>query len=475
MSLQQVCSSSTGHIGYRLLANAPLQAPELRLKRRTSRFSDRMSRSYGESRAIRISGRPTVPVSTSGTRSCRKAETSSGANRTPDMKHALALLFCFLAFGSAARASTLAPGIYERSGHPVYVGVEHELPDAAGNDFFDPRTQQTDSLNAGERGLRLRSGLHEERRVILTPQGRLGVSLYYADAKPRATILLVHGNDAETREMGFIIPFFACNGINVLSYDQRGTGDSRGNWFLNGPIQRAQDAAAIYDAFRGDRHVDSQRIGVWGFSNGGWTAPIVAVQRPLAFMILKSAPAESLKSNIDYEVVQLMRHHGQGEAATRHALALWQSVEAALDGTGSWKDAKRTYDEATAQPWFAYSLMPKMPVPPTASLEDGFRRAISYDPTQKLQRVRVPTLAIYGALDHNVDAASSSARMRRYFKAAGMRDFTMHVYPRAGHLLIVSNTGYNGDPVPPQRFVPGYPQVMLTWLAQRGFTKTATP
>ncbi len=72
-----------------------------------------------------------------------------------------------------------------------------------------------------------------------TPQGRLGVSLYYADAKPRATVLLVHGNDAETREMGFIIPFFACNGMNVLSHDQRGTGDSTGNWFLNGPIQRA--------------------------------------------------------------------------------------------------------------------------------------------------------------------------------------------------------------------------------------------
>jgi hypothetical protein len=28
MSLQRVCSSSSGQIGYRLLANAPIQAPE---------------------------------------------------------------------------------------------------------------------------------------------------------------------------------------------------------------------------------------------------------------------------------------------------------------------------------------------------------------------------------------------------------------------------------------------------------------
>jgi hypothetical protein len=49
MSLRRVCSSSSGQIGYRLLANAPIQAPELSLKRRTSRFSDRISWSYGES------------------------------------------------------------------------------------------------------------------------------------------------------------------------------------------------------------------------------------------------------------------------------------------------------------------------------------------------------------------------------------------------------------------------------------------
>jgi hypothetical protein len=50
MSVQQVCSSFNRQIGFRLLANAPLQAPERSLKRRTSRFADRISRSYGESR-----------------------------------------------------------------------------------------------------------------------------------------------------------------------------------------------------------------------------------------------------------------------------------------------------------------------------------------------------------------------------------------------------------------------------------------
>ena len=40
----------------------------------------------------------------------------------------------------------------------------------------------------------------------------------------------------------------------------------------------------------------------------------------------------------------------------------------------------------------------------------------------------------------------------------------------AGHQLIVSKSGYNGDPTPPERYVPQYPQIMITWLARRGFT-----
>jgi dipeptidyl aminopeptidase/acylaminoacyl peptidase len=107
--------------------------------------------------------------------------------------------------------------------------------------------------------------------------------------------------------MGFLIPYFVLNGINVISYDQRGTGKSSGNWLQNGPVQRAADVEAAYDAYSTSAHVDGKRTGVWGFSNGAWTAPIVATTRPLAFMILKSGPAESIETNIYYSVEQNLR------------------------------------------------------------------------------------------------------------------------------------------------------------------------
>ena len=237
-------------------------------------------------------------------------------------------LATWLSLTLLAQASTLAPGLYAVSGRTIYVGIEHELPDPPSNDFFDPASQRTGDLHA-TRALRLQRGISQERRTIAASEGPLAFSLYFAGKKPRSTVILIHGNDPEAREMGFIIPFFVLDGINVISYDQRGVGQSAGNWFLNGPGQRAEDVAAIYDAMRSDAHVDSRRIGLWAFSNGGWTAPLVSLHRPIAFMILKSAPTESLSRNIDYEVEQVMRRH-YVEAASPQAIALWHTFERAL-------------------------------------------------------------------------------------------------------------------------------------------------
>jgi alpha-beta hydrolase superfamily lysophospholipase len=223
--------------------------------------------------------------------------------------------------------------------------------------------------------------------------------------------------------------------------------------------------------------VDSHRIGIWGFSNGGWTAPLVALHRPTAFMILQSAPTESLAQNIDYEVEQELRRH-HAEVALPQAIALWHTFEGALNGVVSWSYTKRLYDLDAKQAWFRYSLMPDLGVsiPPPPSTIAGLRRFVTFDPTHTLLSVAsTPTLALYGALDRKVDAADSARHLREYLLRAGNRDVTITTYPNAGHQLIVSKSGYTGDPALPERFVPGYPQTMIAWLTERGFTKERIP
>jgi alpha-beta hydrolase superfamily lysophospholipase len=115
-------------------------------------------------------------------------------------------------------------------------------------------------------------------------------------------------------------------------------------------------------------------------------------------------------------------------------------------------------------------------IPPPPSMVAGLRRFVTFDPTHTLLSVSsTPTLALYGALDRNVDAADAATHLREYLTRAGDRDVTIKTYPNAGHQLIVSKSGYNGEPALPERFVSGYPPIVITWLAERGFTKERMP
>lgn len=373
----------------------------------------------------------------------------------------------------AALLALPTPGLYHTaSGTQAYVGIEHSLPDAAAAQAYEPATRQL--VDAPKMyGWRLNRAVHEQRTIVMTPQGALGVSLYYSDQRKRATIVLIHGNDPETREMGFIIPYFVLHGINVISYDQRGTGSSAGNWQMSGPGQRAVDVDAVIDAFAANKLVDRRRIGVWGFSNGGWTAPAVATQRRIAFMILKSAPAESLPMNILFESKQRMLRYHENAASTTAAVRTWRYILNALCDGASWTPAIRAYHAAQHSAWFAHSLLPpNLPLPLRGAAAQGYRNFACYDPADLLTRVTTPTLALYGAHDRAVDVPHASKTLRTDFAKAGMTDFTMRIYPGAAHTLVLSRDGFKADA--PARYARGYPDVMIEWLAHRGYLR-ATP
>jgi pimeloyl-ACP methyl ester carboxylesterase len=379
------------------------------------------------------------------------------------------LLAGYVGAHASAAGENFVPGLYrDQDGRSIYAAIDNEDNKPAVN-YLDPKTQRFGTITApGE--LHLQKRVNEKRVTVEAPEGRLGVSFYYADMSKRAAVILIHGNEDQTRDMGYLIPLFVLNGVNVISYDQRGNGESVGSWQKNGPVQRAADVAAIYDAFQTDPLVDRKRIGLWAFSNGGWTAPIVATQRPIAFMILVGAPAETLADNICFEIRQRMEHDGFDERATSDAVEAARALMEAIAGTGSWERAEKLYVAAVSQKWFSDSALPpnlKFPLPQERI--DSLRRQVVYDPAATLERVTTPTLALFGALDRSVDSSHAAATLQKDFAKAGMRDFTVRVYKDVGHSLVVSKTGYDDQSASPLRCASDYPQVMIDWLRQRGF------
>ena len=135
----------------------------------------------------------------------------------------------------------------------------------------------------------------------------------------------------------------------------------------------------------------------------------------------------------------------------------------------NWEGARAALSAAKPQPWFSYTrIPPELPIPPPLPVLAGLQAALIYDPTSALKKVRTPTLALFGALDKNVDTADSEARLRSDFYAAGNRSLTVRVFSDADHTLSASATGFEDQTLVPRRAVPGYPEVVIEWLEARG-------
>ena len=82
------------------------------------------------------------------------------------------------------------------------------------------------------------------------------------------------------------------NGIAVLRYDDRGAGLSTGDYFSATGIDFAADASAAVDFLLSRDDINPEQVGVFGHSEGGGLAPMIAVDNPnVAFVIAMSGYA----------------------------------------------------------------------------------------------------------------------------------------------------------------------------------------
>lgn len=86
-----------------------------------------------------------------------------------------------------------------------------------------------------------------------------------------------------------------------------------------------------------------------------------------------------------------------------------------------------------------------------------------------LENVRCPLLALFGELDRIVMTEESVVRMEKTLKQSRHEDYTIRVYPKAGHNLVVAETGVL--PIDLRRLrpapVPGAYEMMIDWILKR--------
>jgi uncharacterized protein len=269
-----------------------------------------------------------------------------------------------------------------------------------------------------------------------------GTLIKPATTGPHPAVVLVHGSSPNVRGplVDFATEVFAQHGIAALTYDKRGYGQSSGNPNKNSLYSLADDALAAVHYLQSRADIDPRRVGMEGESQGGWIIPIAASRgKDVAFLVLVAASGVSPAQQGVFNIEQHLRNAGWSERVV---------------------DTGRKARKLEAD--YAYAVIQGR-LPATNGLEALVSFRADYDPVPVLEKLTQPALIFLGAADPFVPTEYSALVFDHALRKADNKDYTIIVYPGAGHgIEVATTTNAQGETI--YQYVAGYRETMTNWV-----------
>jgi hypothetical protein len=269
----------------------------------------------------------------------------------------------------------------------------------------------------------------------------------YSPAGPTALVAL-HGAGEGTRDspsLRHLHELLPPHGIGVVTFDRRGEGESTGDATRGRFDLQADDALAVL------RAIGAERSGLFGYSQGGWIAPLAAARSDdVAFLVLVASIGVTPSEQMMVAVERQLRLAGYGDDVVDRALDLRRRFEHWIHAVAPEPDEQLAGDllAAVDEPWAG-----QLWLPPSLLDEEGVRlwiEEMDYDPRPTFEHVRVPTLSFYGELD-SWAPVEASVKAWRDARGDGVE---LVVIPGAEHDLTV----------PDGSVAPEYDRRLVEWL-----------
>lgn len=293
---------------------------------------------------------------------------------------------------------------------------------------------------------------------------QLAGSLYRPEGSPPYPALIVlHAANGGTRDYPFyqhLIEYLPSQGIAVLLYDRRGSGKSTGDFERADFNDLAGDAIAAIDYLHSQNDIDIRKIGVYGVSQGGWIAPLVAAQRPdVAYLIIVSGSGVSPAKQMEYAAITVLRKAGFSEDIVARAVDLRNRVNQYYRGKLPFETVKSDIDRVQEEPWFPYTFLGSSDQLPRDVTQDKWYYELDYDPLLAWHRVAQPSLFLFAEDDQWVPVQESIVNFRSVTKH--LRDVTMLEIDGTDHLMMDINAEVKA------RVSDRYVGALISWLEQR--------
>jgi hypothetical protein len=298
-----------------------------------------------------------------------------------------------------------------------------------------------------------------------------------AGGGPFPVVVFVHGSGNESAVAGEAFPYLvAANGLAAFVYDKRGTGRSDGHYTqLFGPL--SDDVVSAVHWLTLQPGIDPARIGLAGFSQGGWIAPLAALKEPaVKFVVVGYGLAMSVAAQDSLEAPLTLKALGFDSAAIGQFEDLNNAVHrVARQGfLGGWDDVEAKVDLYRRTAWFAAITGTPTWVGSILAMGLDSAKAIApnlvktyfdpyYDPVPTLAALNIPMLWLIAADDITAPPGLTLATLE-HLRTLG-KPFETIVFPRADHGMqqFIERGGHRVY----TKYADGYFSTMVTWLQRQ--------
>jgi len=241
-------------------------------------------------------------------------------------------------------------------------------------------------------------------------------------------------------------------GIAVLRYDDRGIGQSTGNFMSSTTADFADDAEAAVKYIKSRSDLKDLSIGLMGHSEGGMIAPVVASRnKDVKFIILLAGPAVPIVQLMIKQSDDQMRLGGASEEARK----LSDSTDMRLYTFVNEHPNLPAADLKIKIDTLLYRDIRKYPVADLGGksiaeivkendmqvISPWFRYFIAFKPADYLMKVKCPLLAINGTLDMQVNSKANLGAIKTAMEIADNQHYKVIPLTDLNHLFQKAKTG----------------------------------
>ena len=272
-------------------------------------------------------------------------------------------------------------------------------------------------------------------------------------------VILISGSGPQDRDetvfghRPFLVlaDYLTSQGIAVLRVDDRGVGESTGDFSQATSKDFASDVQAGIEYLKKREEINPSQIGLIGHSEGGLIAPMVAVQSPdVAFIVLMAGPGlpgedilymqnelisrvagmseEKIDRNHYYneKLYSLIKAEENEEILIKKATSIFYEyfTELTQEERNQIGDRDEYVDvqlQNMLSPWFKFFL--------------------TYDPRPTLSKVSCPVLAIIGSKDLQVPPKKNLKAIEEALIAGDNKNHLIKELPDLNHVFQTAETG----------------------------------